>query len=914
MLTTVENVKLTPSVMRAEINQSNLLIQARHQLDLISMRLFLIALSTINPHFSVKDKYFDKDFKDAFIPTSTLSNLLGSSRYLNMIPKACVKLDNVTITLPDGSLPRNLYGLFHHIEYKAREGLYFRFRHSLRPHILDLLDTRGFTAIKLKYLLSLSSTYAVRLLEIMLQFQNLRRFKEAMEINRTLTIEQLRFMLNVPDSAYKGRVDNLKRHVIDIPAQEINKNTPYILRYRPVKRGNKIVAFKFMLATHKLLEMAPDSRPNFTNSAIESLMNLGFNEFAARTIFNRCKDEMDCQRRIQGALFLFRRQKKNIRNRLGFLRSAIEGKWNFIKKGQSEEDNAYDVYEPDENIPIELEPLELKKPKKSSKSRSKKKNRAVVDTNEKNFTPTASRPAIPSDKRPWQSAGAKVSTQEKFDDIAADESPTQSNYGRASGQEKRGGGWSTISEIMADNVSRLIANSNKKSSNQGAGAKVSAQENRGVNGTNEEFERSVSVDRCSKQGAGAKVSAQENRGVNGTNEESERSVSVDRRSKQGAGAKVSVQENRGVNAATESPMQVDDEDAAVQKLVSTKEILRKKILKHPISLEIAQYFRGVYPKDDYTTADWKEKLMKRLIKMGEKFRNSDIKEIFMVLELGDAMDQRKELNDKTPPENRPTVTLEDAVVKAEMLPDSVNDGLIMMDVHLIDIEYGYLSKEDKKEAIARSLAIFKSKVEEIGARKDPLEIEVMNEPKFEIPDKPPETPEELSPEELSEIDKVSAEVAEKIVELTKIITEIRKKYSDPAERNPAAFKVAREGMAPLIKKIQENDKIPKIKNIEVHHAAGKGATHETADPIYPRFIWVKGRRILVNHLKDTVANIFTEEMRKYIEETCSEIYGVTVEEAVILCAKNFGDDFPDPAVLPIEHLYEHYEQFEQDKK
>ena len=64
-------------VLRNTIYQSNPLIQSKKDFDIIGMRIFLLGLRGLNPHFSEKDKFFDADFKEMFIPTDKLTELFA---------------------------------------------------------------------------------------------------------------------------------------------------------------------------------------------------------------------------------------------------------------------------------------------------------------------------------------------------------------------------------------------------------------------------------------------------------------------------------------------------------------------------------------------------------------------------------------------------------------------------------------------------------------------------------------------------------------------------------------------------------------------------------------------------------------------------------------------------------------------
>ena len=226
---------------------------------------------------------------------------------------------------------------FDKLEYKPNDGLYLQFSRYMRPYILDLLQTKGYTRINVEYLFKLSSPYAMRLLELLLQYQNIKQFKELMEIKRKMTIEEIRFALNVPEGTYSDRMDHFRKFVLDDPIKEINTRTPYIVRYDVVKEGRKVVAFEFTMDTYNVPKDEEDSgQSKHSSEAIKALCSLGFAERDARAIFAKCLDTADCFSRINRAEAVLARNKKPVKNKLGFLREAIENDWQVGRKTNKE--------------------------------------------------------------------------------------------------------------------------------------------------------------------------------------------------------------------------------------------------------------------------------------------------------------------------------------------------------------------------------------------------------------------------------------------------------------------------------------------------------------------------------------------------------------------------------------------------
>lgn len=311
-----------------KVYQSNPLIGARKNFDLIGMKIFLLGLQGLNPHFSTQDKIFDNQFREFLVPAAKLKKVFGNNWYLYEIKTTCKKLFNSTIEVdhPNGVI--KLSHLFRRLEYVPSKGLYIWFDDVLRPYILDLLDTQGFTQVDSASLLKLSSPYAIRLLELMLQYRNFEKFRIRREITRSLKLNELRFMLNVPEGTYQGRLNNFKKFVLENPMREINERTNYQISFRTIKDGRRVVGFEFKLDTR----LVPDAENNerrspLVHDAIKALKSLGFTEKVAFAIFGKCIDVDDCFSRINRAQALLARSKTPVINKEGFLRKAIEQDW-----------------------------------------------------------------------------------------------------------------------------------------------------------------------------------------------------------------------------------------------------------------------------------------------------------------------------------------------------------------------------------------------------------------------------------------------------------------------------------------------------------------------------------------------------------------------------------------------------------
>ena len=233
--------------------QLNPLLEAQKDFDVMETRLFYLGLRDVNPHVSVNDKHYDKVFPNTVITPQELTKIFGHSQYLTEVDRASKKLIGryIAIKYADGF---DYYTIFQHIKYKAGKGLFIKFNEDMRKFILDIYKSYkeyGFTKIDMQQIFVLGSTYGMRILELLLQYRGKAKNRI---IEREFEIDELRYKLNVPDGAYKGKICNFKQFVLDYPIKDINKNTQYNVSYETIKTGRKVTGFKFYCNCNKAIK------------------------------------------------------------------------------------------------------------------------------------------------------------------------------------------------------------------------------------------------------------------------------------------------------------------------------------------------------------------------------------------------------------------------------------------------------------------------------------------------------------------------------------------------------------------------------------------------------------------------------------------------------------------------------------
>ena len=237
------------------VYQANPLIEGRRDFSLIEARIFYLGLRELVPKLTNKkkvwgDKVYD-EFPTTVLSTKELVQMFGNNKYYHTLKDICRDLAKKVIELKgEEEGEYSFCPVFKKLTFKQSTGLTLIFSQDMVPYLLDLAD-KPFTKLPFEQVWALRSTYAMRLFELLLQYQNTKTHE------RTMSIGDLRHCLGVPDEAY-STMDNFKKRVIDSSIKDINEKTAYKVEYENVKEGRKIVAFKFRL--HLPAELKKEKR------------------------------------------------------------------------------------------------------------------------------------------------------------------------------------------------------------------------------------------------------------------------------------------------------------------------------------------------------------------------------------------------------------------------------------------------------------------------------------------------------------------------------------------------------------------------------------------------------------------------------------------------------------------------------
>jgi len=209
--------------------KSNDLIEASYKLTLQEARIVLLLASMINRE--------DDDFKLYQIKVKDFAKFVGVDKNKNIykqLAQITEKLGKRTLTIKkEGSVLQ--MGWLASSEYFFNEGyVELEFSDKLKPYLLQLKDR--FTKYQLSSVLELKSFYAIRLYELVKQWEKLK--------TRTVEVQELRLALGIPDNKYK-QYGHFKDRVLSSARDEINSKTETYFDFTEIKKGLKVVMLKF---------------------------------------------------------------------------------------------------------------------------------------------------------------------------------------------------------------------------------------------------------------------------------------------------------------------------------------------------------------------------------------------------------------------------------------------------------------------------------------------------------------------------------------------------------------------------------------------------------------------------------------------------------------------------------------------
>ncbi|MGH0944834.1 replication initiation protein [Bacillus mycoides] len=215
------------------VSKSNTLIEANSRLNLVEQKMLLCLASNIEPN--------DRDFKTYTFPIRQFHDLLGlsgSTKYTEL-SKITKELLSKVIEIRAGEELIQVSWLSSAIYNRNKGTIDMRFDPLLKPFLLEL--SSKFTSYRLANVVKLKSTYAIRIYELLKQYEDLKE--------RTISLENLRYYLDAMD-VYPNYA-NFKQRVLKPSQKELEQKTDISFEFEEIKIGRKVQRIRFIIRSQK---------------------------------------------------------------------------------------------------------------------------------------------------------------------------------------------------------------------------------------------------------------------------------------------------------------------------------------------------------------------------------------------------------------------------------------------------------------------------------------------------------------------------------------------------------------------------------------------------------------------------------------------------------------------------------------
>lgn len=229
------------------VAQGNNLVEARHNnpLSARELKIVLTMVSMIQPT--------DEDFKDYRISIKEFSEMLGltgSAKYTEL-KEITKNLMSKSIEIPQDDGGWLFVNWISSAEYKKGEGIIaLSFSPKLKPYLLQL---KQYTSYRLSNILSLSSSYSIRLYELLRKWSFLDKWESS--------VEEIREKLGAVTKSYL-LYGNFKNKILLPAIKEVNEQTDLSISFKEIKKGRSVERIEFTIrqAPEKEIKISEKSK------------------------------------------------------------------------------------------------------------------------------------------------------------------------------------------------------------------------------------------------------------------------------------------------------------------------------------------------------------------------------------------------------------------------------------------------------------------------------------------------------------------------------------------------------------------------------------------------------------------------------------------------------------------------------
>lgn len=224
--------------------KSNALIEASYKLTLQEQRFLLVCISRLKsgenaPHPDKQKRMTITalEFYEAFPD-------MGRQHAEEKLKEAIDRIWDRSIIIKDDDRREEFRWVQNRVQYLKGEGkVQITFSDSVMPYLTQLKGQ--FTRVIVKNVSSLSSSYSIRIYELLQQFRNTG--------DRTIFLNDFRTMLAVDNKYHQFK--DLNKMIIKPAIAELNEKSDLAVTFETIKEGRTVVALRFKFKEDKQIRI-----------------------------------------------------------------------------------------------------------------------------------------------------------------------------------------------------------------------------------------------------------------------------------------------------------------------------------------------------------------------------------------------------------------------------------------------------------------------------------------------------------------------------------------------------------------------------------------------------------------------------------------------------------------------------------
>ncbi|WP_033568723.1 replication initiation protein [Dickeya undicola] len=224
--------------------KSNALIEASYKLTLQEQRFLLVCISRIK---SGVDAPPADEQKTMTITATELYRAfpdMGRQHAEAKLKEAIDRLWDRSVIIRDKDKREEFRWVQYRAQYlKGEAKVEITFSDAIMPYLTQLKGQ--FTRVVVKNVSNLSSSYSIRIYELIQQFRSTGE--------RTIALDDFRSMLNVEDKYTQYK--DLNKLLLKPSIQELNEKSDLMVVVEPIKQGRKVVALRFRFREDRQIKM-----------------------------------------------------------------------------------------------------------------------------------------------------------------------------------------------------------------------------------------------------------------------------------------------------------------------------------------------------------------------------------------------------------------------------------------------------------------------------------------------------------------------------------------------------------------------------------------------------------------------------------------------------------------------------------